>query len=121
MNFLTKKPGAASAASVVNKVGFWPAKDSLLSGTMEKYHNEEDITKEKSQEEGYQEENSDLRNSRESLKETAHGTLENADDWECKLCQYRTTKKQLILNHYKRVHTNIRDYKCDQCGKEFTQ
>ena len=88
---------------------------------MEKYHNEEDITKEKSQEEGYQEENSDLRNSRESLKETAHGTLESADDWECKLCQYRTTKKQLILNHYKRVHTNIRDYKCDQCGKEFTQ
>ena len=30
MNFLTKKPGAASAASVVNKVGFWPAKDSLF-------------------------------------------------------------------------------------------
>ena len=66
-------------------------------------------------------------NSPRKTRGSPQKTTTKAGVWECKLCPYSTKNikkyncKAVIIRHYKAVHTNIRDYKCDQCPKEFTQ
>ena len=53
----------------------------------------------------------------------AKETTSDTDHWKCSLCHYSTKKKRKghLIRHMKAVHTNTRDFKCDQCDKEFTQ
>ena len=44
-----------------------------------------------------------------------HGT----PDFQCKTCSSRFKSKKLLYWHEVRVHSNVRAYKCDICGKDF--